>query len=65
MAVVNVGVRDHVDQLARLQPGHLGQHVNQHSILHHIPAVGGEHVLGLRWWRMALRVFPVTLKVME
>ena len=45
MPVVDVGVGDHMDQLPRLQAGDLGQHVDQGGVLHHVPAVGGEHVL--------------------
>ena len=45
MAVIDVGIRDDMDQLPRLQTGHLGHHVKQHRVLHHIPAVGSEHIL--------------------
>ena len=45
MAVVDVSVGDDVDQLAGLQTGHPGHHVNQGGVLHHVPAVGGEHIL--------------------
>ena len=46
VAVIDVGIGDDVDQLPRLQAGNLGQQVDQHRVLHHIPPVGGEHVLG-------------------
>ena len=46
MPVIDVGVGNDVDQLPRLQAGDLGEHVDQGGVLHHIPAVGGEHVLG-------------------
>ena len=65
VAVVDVGVGDDVDQLARLQAGDLGKHVDQHRVLHHVPAVGGEHVLASAGVKTALSVLPVTLKVME
>ena len=45
MAVIDVGVGDDVHQLPRLQPRRPGQEVHQHGVLHHVPAVGGEHVL--------------------
>ena len=35
--VIDVGVGDDVDQLARLQPGDLGEHVDQRRVLHHVP----------------------------
>ena len=34
-----------MDQLPRYQAGDLGQHVHQGGVLHHVPAVGGEHIL--------------------
>ena len=40
-----MGVGDDVDQLAGLQTGHLRHHVDQHAVLHHVPVVGGQHVL--------------------
>ena len=40
-----MGVRDHVDQFAGHQAADLGQHVDQHRVLHYIPVVGGQHVL--------------------
>ena len=43
--VVDVAVSDHMDQLPRLQAGHLGHHVQERRVLHHVPAVGGKHVL--------------------
>ena len=43
--VIDVAVGDHMHQLAHLQAGHLGHHVGQHRVLHHIPVVGGEHIL--------------------
>ena len=46
MAVINVAVRNHMDQLTHLQAGNLGQHMGQHRILHHVPVVGREHILG-------------------
>lgn len=46
VAVVDMGVGNDVDQLARLQAGDLGKEMDQGSVLHHVPAVGGEHVLG-------------------
>ena len=45
MAVVDVAVSDDVNQLAGLKTGGLGDHVQQGGVLHHVPAVGGEHIL--------------------
>ena len=45
MAVVDVGVGDDVDQLPRRQAGDPGKHVQEHGVLHHVPAVGSEHIL--------------------
>ena len=41
-----MGVGNDMDQLARLQAGDLGKEMDQGGVLHHVPAVGGEHVLG-------------------
>jgi hypothetical protein len=46
MAVVDVCVRDDVDELARLEAGYLRHHHGENGILHHVPVVGGQHVLG-------------------
>ena len=45
VAVIDVGIGDHMHQLAGLESCDLGHHVHQHSILHHVPVVGGQHVL--------------------
>ena len=45
MAVIDVGIGDDVDQLPRHQTADLGQHVDQHRILHHVPVVGSQHIL--------------------
>ena len=34
-----------MDKLARLQAGDLGHHQGEHGILHHVPVVGGQHIL--------------------
>ena len=46
VAVIDVAVGDHVDELAHLQAGDLGHHVGQHRVLHHVPVVGRQHILG-------------------
>ena len=46
MTVINMAVSDHVDQLACFQTCYLCHHHQQHGVLHHIPVVGGEHILG-------------------
>ena len=46
VAVVNVGVGDDVDQLAGHQAADLGEHMHQNGVLHHVPVVGGQHILG-------------------
>jgi len=43
--VVDVAIGDDVDQLPGLKTGDLGDHGQQDGVLHHIPAVGGKHVL--------------------
>ena len=45
MAVVDVGVGDDVDQLPGDEAADLGEHVHQHGVLHHVPVVGGQHIL--------------------
>ncbi|MPM72486.1 hypothetical protein SDC9_119462 [bioreactor metagenome] len=45
MPVVNMGVGNDVNQLPRRKPADLRQQVHQHGVLHHVPAVGREHVL--------------------
>ena len=45
MPVVDVRVRDHVDELAHLHIAHLRHHVHQHGILHDVPVVRGKHVV--------------------
>ena len=45
MPVIDVAIGNHVDQLSRFQPGHLGKHHQKHGILAHVPVVGGEHIL--------------------
>ena len=45
MAVVNMGVGDDMDQLSGHQAADLGEHVDQHRVLHHVPVVGGQHIL--------------------
>lgn len=45
VAVIDMGVGDDVDQLPRLQAGDLGEHHQEGGVLHHVPAVGGEHIL--------------------
>ena len=42
MAVVKVRVGDDVHELARLQPAHLREHDEEHSVLHDVPIVGSE-----------------------
>ena len=41
-----MGIGDDVDQLAGLQAGGPGHHVNQDGVLDHIPVVGRQHILG-------------------
>ena len=45
MPVVDMGVRDHMDQFARLHAAHLCQHVDQNRILAHIPVVCRQYIL--------------------
>ena len=46
MAVIDMGVGDHMDQLAGLKAGDLGEHAKKRRVLAHIPVVGREHILG-------------------
>lgn len=46
VAVIDVAVGDHVHQLAGLEAGGLGEHVDEHGVLDHIPVVGRQHILG-------------------
>ena len=46
MAVVDVRIGNHVDELARNKAADLGQHVHQNRVLHHILVVCSQHVLG-------------------
>ena len=46
MPVIDVGVGYHVDKLPGLEAGDLGHHHGEHGILHHVPVVGRQHVLG-------------------
>lgn len=46
MAVVKVCVGDDVHELARFQPAHLREHDEEHGVLHDVPIVGGEHIVG-------------------
>ena len=46
MAVVDVGIRNHVDKFAGLQARDLGHQVGEHRVLAYVPVVGGQHVLG-------------------
>ena len=45
MAVIDVGIGDDMDQFAGLQTRHLRHHMHQYGVLHHIPVVGGQHIL--------------------
>ena len=45
MAVIDVGIGNDMYQLAGLQTGHLRHHVDKDAVLHHVPVVGGQHVL--------------------
>ena len=40
-----MAVGNHMNQLPGLKPGYLGDHGQQHGVLHHIPSVGGQHIL--------------------
>ena len=40
-----MSVGDNMDKLTDLQPRHLRHHVHQHSVLHHVPVVGRQHIL--------------------
>ena len=40
-----MGICDHVHQFASFHTAHLCEHVNQHSILTHIPVVRSQHIL--------------------
>ena len=41
-----MGIGDDVDQLAGLQAGGPGHHVDQDGVLDHVPVVGRQHILG-------------------
>ena len=45
VAVIDVRVRNDVDQLARNHIRHLGQHHHQNGVLDHVPVVGRQDVL--------------------
>ena len=40
-----MGVGNDMDQLAGDKAADLRQHIYQHGVLHHIPVVGGQHIL--------------------
>ena len=46
MPVINMGIGDDMYQFPHLHAAHLGDHVQQHRILHHVPVVGRKNVLG-------------------
>ena len=46
MAVINVGVRNDMDQFPCHQTADLGQHVDENRILYHIPVVRRQNILG-------------------
>ena len=45
MAVIDMSVRDHVDELARIHVTALCEHHEKDRVLAHVPVVGREHIL--------------------
>ena len=45
MAVIDMGVCDHMNQFPGLQAAYLCKHMKKHCVLADIPAVGSEHIL--------------------
>ena len=46
MAIIDMRICDHVHQLPRLQSAYLRQHMYQHGVLHNVPVIGRQDVLG-------------------
>ena len=45
MPVIDMGIRDHMDQFPRLHIADLGNHHQKNRVLGHIPVVGRQHVI--------------------
>ena len=46
MPVIDMGIRDHMHELAHLHITHLGKHMKQYGILAYIPVICRQHVIG-------------------